>query len=67
MGVQLVRVGFGADYVQIFGFVCGIEEVAHCERGIVPIQEYVPVGECGFTGECYQGVFEDGGGEDGKC
>lgn len=44
MGVQLERERAGTDYVQVLGTVRGPQEVAHRQRGIIPVQEHVPVG-----------------------
>jgi len=45
MGVQLERERAGTDHVQVLGTVCRPQEVAHRQRGVVPVQEHVPVGE----------------------
>jgi len=45
MGVQLERERAGTDHVQVLGAVRRPQEVAHRQRGIVPVQEHVPVGE----------------------
>lgn len=42
MGVQLEREYSGAYYVQVLGPLCGTEKITHRERGIVPVQKYVP-------------------------
>jgi len=45
MGVQLERKRTGTDYVQVPGTVCGPQEVSHCQRRVVPVQEHVPIGK----------------------
>lgn len=46
MGVQLERERARTDHVQVPGAVCRPQKVAYCQRGIVPVQEHVPVGKC---------------------
>lgn len=67
MGVQLVRIGPRTDHVQVPGSVCGAEEIAHRQRGPVPVPEHVPVGQCGLVGERDPRVSAHGRGEDGEC
>jgi len=43
MGVQLERERPGTDHVQVSGAVRRPQEVAYRQRGIVPVQEHVPV------------------------
>lgn len=57
MGVQLERERAGTDHVQVLGTVRRPQEVAHCQRGIVPVQEHVPVGEYLLYGICMTYVF----------
>lgn len=54
MGIQLVRVGAGADHVQILGTMCGLAEVTHCQGRLVSVQEYVPVCQCWVIGTGYK-------------
>lgn len=67
MGVQLVRIGFGTDYVQIFGSVCRSEKVPYCQRGIVSVQEHVSICERWIVGKCHQRISANGWRENGKC
>ena len=52
MGVQLDGERAGTDHVQVPGPVRGAEEVAHCQGGLVPVPQHVPVCECVLIGEC---------------
>lgn len=50
MGLQLVGIGLGADYVQILGALRRPSQVPHRERGVVPVSKYVPVCKCRVFG-----------------
>lgn len=54
MGVQLVRVGAGADHVQVLGTLCGLTQVPHCQGRVVSVQEYVPIRQCWVTRASYK-------------
>lgn len=54
MGLQLVRVGAGTDYVQIFGAMCGFTQIPYCEGGFVSIQEYVSIRQRWIFGASYK-------------
>lgn len=45
MDLYLVGIGSRTDYVQVFGLVCRIEEIAYCKRRFIPIQEHVSIGK----------------------
>lgn len=49
MGLQLERKYSGADYVQIFGPLCGIEKITHSQRRVISIPEYVSNGKLSFS------------------
>lgn len=50
MGLQLVGVSPGTDYVQIFGTMRWSSQVPYCKGRPLPVQEYVSIGECGIPG-----------------
>lgn len=41
----MVRINYRTNNVQIFGLVCGIEEITHCKRGTFPVQKHVSIGK----------------------
>lgn len=54
MGLQLVRVGSGTDYVQIFGIMCRFAQVPYREGGSVSVQKYVSIRKCWIFGTSYK-------------
>lgn len=52
MGIQLERECPGTDYVQVSGAVRRPQEVSHRQRGVVPVQKYVPVCKQRYHYDC---------------
>lgn len=48
MDLQLERIGFGTDHVQIFRPLRRTEEITYSQRRIVSIQKHVSIGKLNF-------------------